>query len=275
MNNNIIESSFLFDEDFDEIVETLSGEKNAERCIEPLIKLYGKDNPDFLNMLCSKASNMADTEIGIVYKKKMLNESQYPTLLGIYFNELRVIDEFTELEIEQALNEIAFVRLRHSKNFSERLLNYTRVHLELLLFEKKYASVECDKTESLEDTFKRLDTIEKLYLLQLLVDNDGLNVIYSAKDYLITILSLITGIKETTIEGNLKKYNNWYKINANLRKSNGELLARKKSIEKILSKINTVKNDPIVKEIVKTLEFQRDRFDVESNKKKSALEKKG
>jgi len=249
---------FLVEEDYQEIIESIVEDIKPQECIERLLILYKAENPSFIEKLLYYSHEQAWLESFECNSEEMNKE--YTALREIYSEafantaDTEKIDN-AKLEIEQI--EVKY--LLKNKGIPVALV-YTKFYLEVLSYIKSPKNV-ADDTESLEVTFKRLDTIEKLYLLQLLVDNQGLDGIYSAKNYLITILSLITGIKETTIEGNLKKYNNWYKINANLRKSPGELLARKKSIEKILIKINTVKNDPIVKEIVKTLEFKRDRFD--------------
>jgi hypothetical protein len=148
---------------------------------------------------------------------------------------------------------------------------YIYLYLTLLYIEKTITSDEPDDSETFGETFDKLTTKEKLYLLELLSNNKGLLSLSGSK-LLETSLSLITGIKQSTLKGNLKEYTTWFSAK---KKTSDVLFDREKSLRKIKDELKNVGNSEILKEMIEKLDLDISLIEYELGVRKKNSEKKG
>lgn len=221
--------------DYTEIINYLIEDINPRESVENYFKYNKENNPSFLQNLLTYSRQYFWKEISELYKTNVINDSDKDYLETIISKNF--YDLADTQKIEDAKFEIDMMEVRGGKlDKSLPHMAYANLYLEVL------DCIVWDKGhDEEEDPFDVLTTKEKLYLLDLLAKNNGLDNVLSNK-LLETTLSLIMGINSSTLEKSLKAYPTWFSKD---KKTINELTARQDSLEKIVKKLQCIGKNSI------------------------------
>jgi len=252
----------LFQDDYYELIENLIEETNPLETIKSLLKYYKDENPSFIENIITYTRFQSWGEIEDLLREKIIIENEYRDL-----NELISIKYLNIDDAENARITFEQIVVKYSMRNNGLTLElvYADLYFQVLLFFIAYKAEEEE-----EDPFNLLSTKEKLYLLEQLIENNELKEIKSSK-FLETTLSLITGIKKSSLEKPLKEYRDWFNPFPN--HSITSLQSRIDSLDKIKKILETkgLRKHKLIDNIetnISTFEFEK-----EAKEKKMTEEK--